>query len=116
VATYVKALNQLNSFLVQQGMPTDVAALAVAGQEWSPTDSGLAQVLRRRGTLAGMPKLHPHLFRHTFAHQWLSDGDQIRRIRRDLAARPEAEPATCSIATPGGIDRQVAVDEHQPGS
>lgn len=27
VATYVKALNQLNSFLVRQGMPTDVAAI-----------------------------------------------------------------------------------------
>ena len=27
VATYVKALNQFSSFLVQQGMPTDVAAI-----------------------------------------------------------------------------------------
>ena len=27
VATYVKALNQLSSFLIQKGMPTDVAAI-----------------------------------------------------------------------------------------
>jgi site-specific recombinase XerD len=38
------------------------------------TDSGLAQVLRRRGNQAGIEKLHPHQLRHTFAHQFLSEG------------------------------------------
>jgi site-specific recombinase XerD len=36
--------------------------------------SGILQVLRRRGTQAGIDKLHPHLFRHTYAHMWLADG------------------------------------------
>lgn len=38
------------------------------------TDSGILQVLRRRGAAAGLPKLHPHQFRHTYAHMWLADG------------------------------------------
>jgi site-specific recombinase XerD len=38
------------------------------------TDSGVLQVLRRRGAIAGLPKLHPHQFRHTYAHLWLADG------------------------------------------
>lgn len=38
------------------------------------TSSGLAQVLERRCAMAGIPKLHLHQFRHTFAHEWLSGG------------------------------------------
>jgi site-specific recombinase XerD len=38
------------------------------------TDSGILQVLRRLGREAGIEKLHPHQFRHTYAHMWLSDG------------------------------------------
>jgi integrase len=32
------------------------------------------QLLRRRGEQAGLPGLHPHQLRHTFAHQWLAEG------------------------------------------
>jgi site-specific recombinase XerD len=35
---------------------------------------GLVQMLRRRSRQAGLPELHPHQFRHTFAHQWLAQG------------------------------------------
>ena len=31
-------------------------------------------MLRRRAAQAGIPDIHPHQFRHTFAHQWLADG------------------------------------------
>jgi site-specific recombinase XerD len=37
-------------------------------------DSGIMQVVRRRGEQAGLPKLHPHQLRHSFAHQWLAGG------------------------------------------
>jgi site-specific recombinase XerD len=33
---------------------------------------GIAQMVQRRGFEAGLAKIHPHMFRHTFAHQWLS--------------------------------------------
>ncbi len=40
------------------------------------TDSGIAQVLRRRSRQAGLPEIHAHQFRHTFAHMWLAAGQQ----------------------------------------
>lgn len=39
------------------------------------TDSGLAQMVKRRGKQAGLGgDLHPHMLRHSFAHQFLSAG------------------------------------------
>ena len=35
---------------------------------------GLVRMLERRGREAGLAGLHPHQFRHTFAHQWLAEG------------------------------------------
>lgn len=40
------------------------------------TDSGVAQMLKARGREAGVEGVHPHRFRHTFAHNWLADGGQ----------------------------------------
>lgn len=38
------------------------------------TDSGLRQMLRRRGEQAGVGHVHPHMFRHTAAHALKSSG------------------------------------------
>lgn len=46
------------------------------------TDSGVLQVLRRRGAQAGIAKLHPHQFRHTYAHMWLADGGNESDLMR----------------------------------
>src|SRR3954451_19511044 len=35
--------------------------------------NGIHQMLRRRGDAAGIPGLHAHQFRHTAAHEWLSN-------------------------------------------
>jgi len=46
------------------------------------TDSGIAQMIRRRCRDAGVPHLHAHQFRHGAAHRWLasggSEGDAMR--------------------------------------
>jgi site-specific recombinase XerD len=44
------------------------------GRNGRLTEWGLVMMLRRRGAQAGLPGLHPHQFRHTFAHQWLAQG------------------------------------------
>jgi site-specific recombinase XerD len=44
------------------------------GKKGRLTDWGLVQMLRRRGAQAGLPGLHPHQLRHTFAHEWLVQG------------------------------------------
>jgi integrase len=44
--------------------------------------SGVNQVLNKRAKEAGIGPIHPHQFRHSFAHSWLAnggnDGDLMR--------------------------------------
>lgn len=51
------------------------------GKQGRLGDTGVAQVVKRRGEQAGL-KLHPHLFRHTFAHSMLADGMQEGDLMR----------------------------------
>lgn len=44
--------------------------------------TGVVQMLKRRAREAGIDHLHPHLFRHTFAHQWLAAGGQETDLMR----------------------------------
>jgi site-specific recombinase XerD len=46
------------------------------------TGNGITQMLRRRAKQAGIDHLHPHMFRHTFAHRWLSEGGQEQDLMR----------------------------------
>ena len=44
------------------------------GKKGRMTSSGIAQMLGRRGTEAGIVGLHPHQLRHSFAHSYLANG------------------------------------------
>jgi site-specific recombinase XerD len=52
------------------------------GKKGRLTDSGLRQMLERRCDDAGLPHVHPHQFRHTFAHRWLAAGGQENDLMR----------------------------------
>ena len=46
------------------------------GHAGAMTGNGLYQVLVKRAKQAGVQGVHPHLFRHGFAHSWLAQGGQ----------------------------------------
>ncbi|MCU1483233.1 MAG: integrase family protein [Subtercola sp.] len=52
------------------------------GKKGPMTDSGVRQMLERRALDAGIENLHPHRFRHTFAHRWLAEGGQEQDLMR----------------------------------
>jgi integrase len=46
------------------------------------TDNGIRQMIERRCGDAGVPHIHLHQFRHTFAHDWLASGGQETDLMR----------------------------------
>ena len=52
------------------------------GKKGPLTDSGLRQILGRRAAEADVKGVHPHRFRHTFAHMWLKSGGQEHDLMR----------------------------------
>jgi site-specific recombinase XerD len=54
------------------------------------TDTGIFQMVRRRGREAGLGDIHPHQLRHTFAHQWLSEGGSEGDLMRIAGWRSRA--------------------------
>jgi integrase len=70
------------------------------GRKGRMTNSGVTQMLRRRGRQAGVEGLHPHRFRHSFAHTYLSGGGNEGNLMRlagwrsrDMLARYGASAA-----------------------
>ena len=57
------------------------------------TISGLRDLLDRRARQAGIPDLHPHMFRHTFAHEWLSAGGTEVDLMRIAGWRTREMPS-----------------------
>jgi site-specific recombinase XerD len=51
------------------------------------TDSGIVQMIRRRCDRVGIARIHPHQFRHTFAHLWLSKGQSEGDLMRIMGWR-----------------------------
>ncbi len=72
----------------------DLASLWI-GKKGRLTESGLAELVRDRGLQAGLStRVHPHLFRHAYAHMMLASGMQETDLMavvgwrsRDMVAR-----------------------------
>jgi site-specific recombinase XerD len=62
--------------------PMNTSPALWLGKKGALSDSGVAQMLERRGTEAGVDNVHPHRFRHTFAHTWLINGGQEHDLMR----------------------------------
>jgi site-specific recombinase XerD len=62
------------------------------------TDSGVRDMVGRRGEQAGIQNVHPHRFRRSFADSWLAAGgstdDLMRRHPRAFRAREARLPST----------------------
>jgi site-specific recombinase XerD len=54
------------------------------------TGAGVQLMLARRGRQVGIEGLHPHQFRHTFAHQWLQEGGNEGDLMRVAGWRSRA--------------------------
>ncbi len=48
------------------------------------TYDGLSSCIKSLGQRAGIPRLHPHLFRHTFAVHYLMNGGDVMSLKRIL--------------------------------
>lgn len=52
------------------------------GSRGAMTESGIAQMMRRRAREAGLEHLHPHMWRHTAAHGWkIAGGNEDDMMR-----------------------------------
>jgi site-specific recombinase XerD len=60
------------------------------GKRGALTASGVYQVVRDRAAQAGVEGVHPHLFRHSFAHSWLAAGGQESDLMRLAGWRSRA--------------------------
>jgi site-specific recombinase XerD len=83
VAYGAKTSQALDRYLrVRQAHPMARLDALWLGPKGALTDSGIAQMLRRRCRKAGIASIHPHQLRHTAAHVWLAaggtEGDAMR--------------------------------------
>jgi site-specific recombinase XerD len=70
-----KAVKELDRYIrARASHPSASEPWLWLGKRGRFAQSGIAQMLRRRGEEAQVSHVHPHRFRHTMAHTWLAEG------------------------------------------
>src|SRR3954453_15427865 len=78
-----KTADALRRYLRARAQQPQAASEALwLGKKGRGTDSGVRQMLERRAAEAGVDNVHPHRFRHTYAHTWLASGGQEQDLMR----------------------------------
>jgi site-specific recombinase XerD len=100
-----KTVRAIDRYLrARRAHPSSAEPWLWIGGKGRVTPSGIAQMLRRRSKIAGVDGVHPHMFRHWFAHRWLAsegqEGDLLelagwrsREMLRRYGASTRAERA-----------------------
>ena len=86
-----KAIKALDRYLRARGRHSQSDSTALwLGYKGPMTDSGIRQVIRRRGQQAGLGQIHPHQLRHSAAHAWLAEGGQESDLMKLMGWRSPA--------------------------
>jgi integrase len=85
------------------------------GAKGARGDSGIAQLLARRCTQAGLPRLRPHQFRHTFAHEFRAQGgdpvDLMHVAGWQSLAMTERYGSSAAVERAGNAHRRLGLGD-----
>jgi site-specific recombinase XerD len=82
-----KTADALRRYLRARAQHPQAASEALwLGKKGRVTDSGIRQMLERRAAEARVENAHPHRFRHTYAHIWLSGWRSREMVGRYAAS------------------------------
>ena len=76
------------------------------------TPDGARDVLHTRAAQAGGADVHPHRFRHTFAHRWLAGGGQERDLT--MLARWRSDDMLSRYAASTAVERAHTAGDPVP--